>query len=209
MADAPSPHLRPAQRRRTRKAIVDATIELVARGVTPSVAEIAEAAEVSRRTVYLYFPTLEQLLLDATVGALSLTSVDEAIAAAHTTRRHPSAGIEALASAMCQQPAEVKELGRRLVRLTLDQGGTAEAPRRGYRRVQWIETALAPVREMLAPSAFDRLVSALSMVIGWEALVVLQDVRGLDTPGQDEASTWAARALVNAALTEAGEIPGR
>src|SRR6476660_10069917 len=70
---------RPGQRRRTRKAIVDATAELLATGSTPTVAEIADAAEVSRRTVYLYFPTLEQLLIDATLGALSQTEVDQVI----------------------------------------------------------------------------------------------------------------------------------
>src|SRR6478609_4834533 len=75
----PGKAYRPAQRRRTRKAIVDATIALLARGGTPSVADVAAAADVSRRTVYLYFPTFDQLLIDATVGALSQASVDLAI----------------------------------------------------------------------------------------------------------------------------------
>src|SRR5881398_2987392 len=74
------------QRRRTRAAIVGAAAELLRSGVTPSVGEVAEAAEVSRRTVYLYFPNVEQLLLDATLGLLSQTSVDEAIDAADTGR---------------------------------------------------------------------------------------------------------------------------
>src|SRR5512142_2969618 len=54
-------------KRRTRKAIVDATAALLARGITPSMGEVADAAEVSRRTVYLYFSTLEQLLVDASL----------------------------------------------------------------------------------------------------------------------------------------------
>src|SRR5215467_11669598 len=72
---------RPAQRRRTRNAIVTAAMTLLARGTTPSVEEVAKAAEVSRRTVYMYFPTFDQLLIDATVGALSQESVDRAIVA--------------------------------------------------------------------------------------------------------------------------------
>jgi len=203
MIDPPTAHPRPAQRRRTRKAIVDATIELLAGGGTPSVAEIADAAEVSRRTVYLYFPRLEQLLLDATVGAMSLTSVDDAIAAAQRSAGGPTAGIEALARAMCRQPDDTKALGRRLVALTVERAPEPGEPRRGYRRVQWIEEALGPVRAQLAPAAFERLVSALTTVLGWEALVVLQDVRGLDAPAQEDASAWAARALVEAALAEA------
>src|SRR5947199_7480600 len=67
------------QRRRTRAAIVAAAAHLLQEGRTPSVNDVAEAADVSRRTVYLYFPTVEQLLLDATVGMLSQVAVDEAI----------------------------------------------------------------------------------------------------------------------------------
>src|SRR5690242_9110869 len=70
------------QRRRTRAAIVAAAAELLRAGATRSVNGVGEAADVSRRTVYLYFPTIEQLLIDATLGMLSQTAVDEAIDAA-------------------------------------------------------------------------------------------------------------------------------
>jgi hypothetical protein len=40
------------------------------------------------------------------------------------------------------------------------------------------------------------------MVVGWEALIVQRDLRGL-TPAQGEdLSVWAARALVQATLDE-------
>src|SRR3954453_430607 len=70
------------QRRRTRNAIVAAAAELLRQGRTPSVNDVADAADVSRRTVYLYFPPIEQLLLHATVGMLSQVAGDEAIDAA-------------------------------------------------------------------------------------------------------------------------------
>ena len=73
---------RAGQRRRTRAAIVQAAADLLQSGVTPSVGDVADAADVSRRTVYLYFPNLDQLLLDATLGLLSQSAVDEAIDAA-------------------------------------------------------------------------------------------------------------------------------
>ncbi|MGW2154857.1 phosphotransferase [Nonomuraea sp. NPDC001699] len=52
---------REAQRRRTRKAIVDAAVHLSAGGTTPSIDELAAAADVPRRTVYMYFPSLDIL----------------------------------------------------------------------------------------------------------------------------------------------------
>lgn len=194
------------QRRRTRAAIVAAAAELLKAGKTPSVNDVAEAADVSRRTVYLYFPTLDQLLLDATLGMLSQTAVDEAIEAADTggdaTER-----VAAMIRALSSMSTETLPLGRSLIRLTVAPADTADGadgpgPRRGYRRIAWIERALEPLRPQVGPVAFERLVSALAMVVGWEALIVLQDLRGLTPNEQLDTSLWAARALIRATLDE-------
>jgi len=76
-------------------------------------------------------------------------------------------------------------------------------PRRGYRRVQWIERALEPAREKLSRVEFNRLVSALCVLIGWEPLVVLKDVRSLDGKEADDVLTFAVRAVVEKALESA------
>lgn len=194
---------RPAQRRRTRKAIVDAAVQLVAAGQTPSVDDVARAADVSRRTVYLYFPTLDQLLIDATAGALSSATVDAALEQ-DGDAGDPAARVEVLARRLLDLAPDVLPLGRQLVRLTVTAPETqqSESPKRGYRRIEWIERALAPLRERLDEEQFERLVSALAVVLGWEAMIVLRDVRGLDSAEEAKTVTWAARALVDAMLTE-------
>jgi AcrR family transcriptional regulator len=195
---------RPAQRRRTRKAIVDATTALLAEGKTPSIADIAAAADVSRRTIYLYFPTFDQLLLDATIGALSQATVDQALAAA-SPGGDVEQRVERMVRALHQVSPEVERLGRTLVRLTVDadvRTAGHEAPRRGYRRVGWIESALSPWRERIGPERWRRLVAALAMVVGWEALIVQRDVSGLSAREGEELSVWAARAFLNATLQE-------
>ena len=195
---------RPAQRRRTRKAIVDATTALLAEGKTPSIADIAAAADVSRRTIYLYFPTFDQLLLDATIGALSQATVDHALAAA-SPGGDVEQRVERMVRALHQVSPEVERLGRTLVRLTVDadvRTAGDEAPRRGYRRVEWIESALSPWRERIGPERWRRLVAALAMVVGWEALIVQRDVAGLSAREGEELSVWAARAFLNATLQE-------
>ncbi len=195
------------QRRRTRAAIVAATADLLRAGDTPSVNDIAAAADVSRRTVYQYFPTIEQLLLDATVGILSQTKVDEAIDAADT-EGDPVERVDAMIRAIGDLSAESLPIGRSLIRLTVgspsDDADDADGPqpRRGYRRIAWIERALEPLRPQLDDAAFERLVSGLAMVVGWEALIVLDDLRGLPPAEQVETSIWAARALIDAALAE-------
>jgi AcrR family transcriptional regulator len=197
------------QRRRTRSAIINAAAELLRSGKTaPGVNEIADAADVSRRTVYQYFPTVEQLLLDATLGLLSQAAVDDAIDRADPGGDDASTRVSAMIHALTGMSSQTMPLGRSLIRLTVDApAGSTGQPMRGYRRIDWIETAIEPLRGRLDDAGFERLVSALAMVIGWEALIVLQDLRGL-TPGeQAEVSTWAARALIRAALQDQSETP--
>jgi AcrR family transcriptional regulator len=194
-----------AQRRRTRGAIVDAATRLLIEGRTPSIDEVAAEADVSRRTVYMYFPTLDQLLLDAAAGALSEQRIDAALAEA-ASGDDPAARVDALARAFTQLAPETLQLGRKIIRLTVDaEPGAAGEARRGYRRVQWIEQAVEPLRGRLSEEQFERLVSSLALVIGWEAQVVLRDVRGLDADGEQRVVTWAARTLVESILAEADQ----
>src|SRR4249920_431713 len=56
------------QKRRTRTAIITAAQAIIERGVTPTVAQAAEEALVSRTTAYRYFPTQESLLLELSIN---------------------------------------------------------------------------------------------------------------------------------------------
>ena len=191
---------REAQKRRTRAVIVAAARELVAAGRTPSIDEIAAAADVSRRTIYLHFPTLDHLLLDAASGLLAEATVDERLAAAEERGEDAVARTDALARGLAETAPSALPLGRKLIALTVD--SPAGSVRRGSRRTSWVERALAPVRDELAPERYERLVSALCVVLGWEAMVVLRDIRGLDADDEEFTLRWAARALVHAALDE-------
>jgi AcrR family transcriptional regulator len=188
---------RAAQRRRTRRAIVEATSRLLAAGADPSINEIAAAADVSRRTIYTYFPTLDQLLLDAAIEAMNV-NVDEAMdtVAGQDVRARIGAMIAVLSDGM----AETLPMGRKLIRLTVDVPPPAAGPKRGYRRIRWIEKAIDPLRPQLSPDRFDQLVSALAIVIGWEAFIVLFDVRGLTADQARVIITDAAVALIDTAL---------
>jgi AcrR family transcriptional regulator len=187
---------RVAQRRRTRKAIVEATMSLLAQGHDPSVNDIAAAADVSRRTVYMHYPTLDQLLLDATLGLMNL-DIDDAL------RRFgsddPVARITFLIVELYKDMEQTVPLGRRMIKLTVENPGEGSAPRRGHRRVGWIEWAVEPLRRPLGARRFEELVSMLSVVIGWESFIVLTDVRGLEPKAARRVTIRAAAALIEAA----------
>jgi AcrR family transcriptional regulator len=197
---------RVAQRRRTRKAIVEATARLLQEGAEPTIAEIAAAADVSRRTVYMYFPRLDQLVLDATLGEMARTDYGARLDL-EPCGDDVRARLDALIDALFDMSDQALPLGRRLLRLTVDSvDGTAEAaPRRGYRRVEWIESAVAPLRSQLSAEQFERLVSALAVVIGWESMIVLRDTRGLSRAAERRVTRWTAHAVVDAMIVEAGQ----
>jgi AcrR family transcriptional regulator len=196
-----------AQRRRTRKAIVAAAADLLARGISPSVADIADAADVSRRTVYMYFPTLEQLLVDAALASITRDTVERDLAKVDGVD-DPELRAELMARAIQGHSSATEQQGRTLLRVTVDadrSGLAAGQPLRGYRRIEWIEQAMAPLRAPLGKRKFERLVSALAMIVGWEAMIVQRDIRALSPDEAEDLSAWCARAFVRASLDEAGE----
>ncbi|MBB3732821.1 TetR/AcrR family transcriptional regulator [Nonomuraea dietziae] len=195
---------REAQRRRTRKAIVEAAAKLSAGGATPSIDEIAAAADVARRTIYSHFPTLDQLLIDATAGAINEPPVEQALADP-VVAGDAAARVDALIRTLLEHSPQSLPLGRRLIRLTVDMPDDdtrPPAPRRTQRRVGWLEQACEPLRDTLSEQSFQRLISALTVVVGWEAQIALRDVRGLDARAEEETIRWAARALVETAIKE-------
>jgi len=196
---------RVAQKRRTRKAIVAAAAGLMARGKTPSINEVAAAADVSRRTVYMHFPTLDQLLIDAALGAVTRNTVEAALDSVNESS-DVEHRVDVMTRAIQKDFASTEKQGRALLRLTVDTPAAARSsdqPLRGYRRIEWIERALEPLRGKVDKKKLERLVSALAMVIGWESLIVARDIRALSLEEAENVSAWAARALVNATVAEA------
>jgi AcrR family transcriptional regulator len=215
-----APHGRDRQKGRTRAALLAAAIRLIAEGRTPSVADVADAAEVSRRTAYRYFATQEQLLVEAALEG-TRPSIERAIEGpAPSVTDDASDDVEARldrAVRTIHSGAVANEaLLRTMIRLTVGPHeardavpGTEgpDAPRpRGYRRIEWIELALAPARQRLGKRRYARLVAALTVCLGIDALIVLRDLCGY-TPEEAEAVTrWAAAALLREAL---GEVEDR
>lgn len=71
------------QKRRTRSAILRAASDLLNAGALPSIAEAADAAQVSRATAYRYFSTQEHLLQELALDRAALT-IDHVIATIST-----------------------------------------------------------------------------------------------------------------------------
>ena len=86
------------QKRRTRAAILAAAVKLLNEGKRPAVAEVADAALVSRATAYRYFPTQEYLLFEAALGS-TRSDIDRELDK-NTLPEDPEARLEVLIDAL-------------------------------------------------------------------------------------------------------------
>jgi AcrR family transcriptional regulator len=195
---------RTRQKLRTRRQILTAASILVADGKTPTVAEAADAARVSRRTAYRYFPTQPKLLTEAALEGLR-APMEAALAEVpagpkvHDMESRVAALIDQMQSMAIRHEPSLRTMIHQTV---LER--TSGVPRRGTRRIDWIESAVKPVRKRLGEKAYARLVSGLALCGGIEALLVLRDIRGLSEFDAIEVSRWAALALLRQTLKEVG-----
>jgi AcrR family transcriptional regulator len=194
------------QKLRTRTAIITAAQAILDRGETPTVAQAAEEALVSRTTAWRYFPNQESLLVElyVNIDTRELAQLVERPLGEET----PQQRVLELLQLFNQHVLANERLHRTAMRLFLDtwlhadaEGERSPSVREG-RRTRLIATALEPLRGRVDAERQRVLEAALCLVAGGEAIAVMRDVCRL---GPDEAlqvTGWAAQALVDAALPQ-------
>jgi AcrR family transcriptional regulator len=184
------------QKTRTRNALIDATRELLAEGLTPTVEQAAAAAAISRTTAYRYFPNQRSLLVAAhpETEATSLLSAD----APEDGEARFALAVAALTDLVVNTEPQL----RAMLRLSLEPpaGEGEHMLLRQGRAIGWLEEALAPLRARLSQTALRRLVLATRSSCGIESLVWLTDVAGLSREEAVEVMRWSADALLQATL---------
>lgn len=187
-----------------RKTLLDAAQQLMAQGITPSVAELAEHARVSRATAYRYFPSQSALIaavVDESLGPIlawnsaspdAATRVDELLRFAFPRLETHEAPLRAAIMVSLQQHAEASA------------GKAGLEPRlvRGH-RVDILKRAIAPLAADLTPAQQDRVAQALSLVYGSEVFLVLKDIWQLELPEITDVVRWTAQAIIRQAVSEA------
>ena len=105
------------QKRRTRAAILAAAGVLLEQGQRPTVAEVADAALVSRATAYRYFPTQEYLLFEAALES-TRSDIDRELDE-DTPPEDPEARLEMLIHALQQRIVHKEAAFRTMLRFSL------------------------------------------------------------------------------------------
>lgn len=193
---------------RTREALIDAAITLAKEGRQPTIAEVAEAARVSPATAYRYFPNPQSLWAD--MASQQQTRRQDFFRVLDELEGGPSERIGAMVRRTAEMQFTDEALWRNILRATLErwfeQRDLPEAERvpvRGTTRLALARAALEPLTDRLTPEQMDRLVNAVGLVFGVEAIVSTRDTCGLDVEAATDLMVWSAQALVRQALAEA------
>lgn len=191
------------QKRRTRDTLVASAAELLHDGKQFSVADVADRAGVGRTTAYRYFPTLDVLVAHAALVNIALLEEHDF----DHVFDHPTAHerLDALVAASDRSTHEHETVYRAMLHASLEPtGGSNESlpGRTGFRR-EVLKRALEPVRKELGAARLERLVGALSLTIGIEALIVTEDAARLSREQAASVKRWTARVLLDAMLEEA------
>lgn len=193
------------QKRRTRTALLEAAAELARSGVSPSIGQIAEAANISPATAYRYFPNTQSLWNDVAIRKVSTDSLttdlpDDVVERVETVIRRIARMQFADEALWRESLRAVQE--RWFAQQQVEVG--ERAPVRGTSRIEALTIALQPLQSTLGEEGFTRTVRALMFQCGVEALVVARDALGLEEQAAADVMCWSARAIIKAAIEESG-----
>lgn len=191
---------RPNQRMRTRKDLLHAASRLAKEGRTPTLDEVAEEALVSRATAYRYFPSIEALLVEASLD-IAVPEPEEFFrndASTDPLLRLQRVEIALYDMILANEPM-LRSMLAHTIQHDMQADETGKLPRRQNRRTPLIEAALEPARGQFKPAALKTLMQALALIMGPEATIVVKDVLQLDDAEARKMKRWAIRTLVEAA----------
>ncbi|MFF5492454.1 TetR/AcrR family transcriptional regulator [Streptomyces aquilus] len=199
------------QKLRTRRALVDAAVTLVREGRAVTIADAAEVAQVSVATAYRYFSHPQDLLRETQSTARGFEAVAD-------LPEEPAERVDQLVARVADLQFADEALWRAVLRSSLERwtptgadgadgadgvDGADDAPIRHRFRLDLTRTALEPLAGTLPADLHRRLLMAITLVYGAEALITTRDVCELDPAEAKDVMRWAAGALLDAALREA------
>jgi len=197
------PDLGTGHRGRTFRRLLAEAVALVRRGRIPSVAEVAQSAQVSRATAYRYFPSRSKLV--SAVIAEALAPVQRAVPQEGDAKQR----LHELLDRTYSRFAEYEPHMRAALQLALEHqsleaaGLLEEEPFRRGQRTEILATTLYPLKKKLGPRRYGRLLKAMAVVYGIEPMVILKDICGASDRETEAVVRWMMDALVDSALREA------
>ncbi|MCM4172804.1 TetR/AcrR family transcriptional regulator [Arenibacter sp. TNZ] len=182
------------QKLETRAKILESAKQLVRQGIDFNLEDVANTAEISRATIYRYYPNVEILSYEVgiDIGTKSPEDIIEDIIEDNKdcSLNEMILGIQNYYNdhAVNNENAFRKYLSAVLT--------SASEKKRGARRNKTLQLAL--MKTDISPKEKKHLVNLMAILMGIEPLIVAKDVSGLDNKEFKELMSWGMKLLLKA-----------
>lgn len=176
------------QKLETRHKILESAKQLVRKGIDFNLEDVANNAEISRATIYRYYPNLEILSYEVGIDIGTKTPEDIIEDLKDCSLNDMLMGIQNYYN---EHAVNNENAFRKYLSAVLT---SASEKKRGARRNRTLQLAL--MKSDLRPKEKKDLVHLLAILMGIEPLIVAKDVSGLDNQEFKELMSWGMKLVL-------------
>ena len=176
------------QKLETRGKILESAKQLVGQGIDFNLEDVANKAEISRATIYRYYPNVEILSYEVGID-LGTKSPEDIIEDLKDRSLHDM--ILGIQDYYNEHAVSNENAFRKYLSAVLT---SASEKKRGARRNKTLQLAL--MKSKLSPKEKKDMVYLLAILMGIEPLIVAKDVSGLDNKEFKELMSWGMKLLL-------------
>jgi AcrR family transcriptional regulator len=176
------------QKLETRHKILESAKQLVRKGIDFNLEDVANNAEISRATIYRYYPNLEILSYEVGIDIGTKTPEDIIEDLKDCSLNDMLMGIQNYYN---EHAVNNENAFRKYLSAVLT---SASEKKRGARRNRTLQLAL--MKSDIRPKEKKDLVNLLAILMGIEPLIVAKDVSGLDNQEFKELMSWGMKLVL-------------
>ncbi|MEQ8219206.1 MAG: TetR/AcrR family transcriptional regulator [Arenibacter sp.] len=176
------------QKLETRGKILESAKQLVGQGIDFNLEDVANKAEISRATIYRYYPNVEILSYEVGIDLGTKSPEDIIEDLKDCSLNDMILGIQNYYN---EHAVNNENAFRKYLSAVLT---SASEKKRGARRNKTLQLAL--MKSELNPKEKKDLVNLLAILMGIEPLIVAKDVSGLDNKEFKELMSWGMNLLL-------------
>tara|TARA_R110002033_G_scaffold1421_1_gene12674 strand:+ start:307 stop:927 length:621 start_codon:yes stop_codon:yes gene_type:complete len=176
------------QKLETRGKILESAKKLVGQGIDFNLEDVANKAEISRATIYRYYPNVEILSYEVGIDLGTKSPEDIIEDLKDCSLNDMILGIQNYYN---EHAVNNENAFRKYLSAVLT---SASEKKRGARRNKTLQLAL--MKSELNPKEKKDLVNLLAILMGIEPLIVAKDVSGLDNKEFKELMSWGMNLLL-------------
>ncbi len=182
------------QKRKTRELLLATAKKMLVKGKNISVEQVALVAGISKATAYRYFSNKDILLKEASLQR-GLMDKDDLFGDIDVCN------LNARVEKLIDYHFEVLTTNEDVFRLYLGaimQNSVRDKKNysRGGKRILLIAEALLPLKKEISKETFDKMVNAISLLMGIESISILKDICGLENGSIQEMWKWMIQKII-------------